>query len=140
MTATTKIRFRDLVDREEKAREQLRFEKERLEQRKRRTTDEERELQRINALLKRLKDAPTLELVDPLYVAARDYFNANGGLIGKMVLNHKDGRLRAQGVGDTLTASGTNDIDFPDVVKISLVLGLLAIDATQPPRLIYVKD
>jgi hypothetical protein len=132
MTATTDIRFRDLVDREEKAREQLRFDKERLEQRKRRTTDEEKDLQRINALLKRLKAAPKLELADPLYVAARDYFNANGGLIGKEVLNHKDGRL--------LTHINASGIEFPDVVKISLVLGLLAIEDTQPPRLIYVKD
>ena len=141
MTDTTMIRFRDLVDREEKAGEQLRFEKERLEQRKRRTTDEEHDLQRVKALLKRLQAAPTLELVDPLYVAARDYFNANGGLIGKTVLNHKDGRLQAQAASsDTLAANVPNDIEFPDVVKISLVLGLLAIDATQPPRLIYVKD
>lgn len=143
MTATTDIRFRDLVDREEKAREQLRFEKERLEQRKRRTTDEEKELKRIKALLNRLdQDKGTrIELVDPLYVAARDYFNANRGLIGKTVLNHKDGLLRAQRAGgDALAASMTGGIEFPDVVKISLVLGLLAIDATQPPRVIYVKD
>ena len=133
----SQIRFRDLVQREDEARVKLKNEKESLEQRKRRTLDEEKDLERIKNLLERLKKAPKLELAYPLYVATRDYFNDNAGLIGKVVLNHKDGHLRIED-----DHSGTEDYDgasISDIVKISLVLGLLAIDEVQPPRLMVEK-
>jgi len=124
-----KIRFGDLVKREEKALAQLKNEKESLEQRKRRTLDEDRDLDRITKLLSRFNTAHKLELVYSLYVATRDYFNANEGLIGKEVFNHDDGHLVIE-----------NDKGgISDIVKISLVLGLLAIDEVQPPRLIVKK-
>jgi len=126
----SQIRFRDLVQREEEARIHLKNEKERLEQRKRRTLDEEKDLERIKNLLERLKNAPKRELAYPVYVATRDYFNANEGLIGNIVLNHEDGHLRIYNEGA---------VSISDIVKISLVLGLLAIDEVQPPRLIVEK-
>ena len=108
MTATTKICFRNLVDREIKEREHLTLEKVRLDTRPSLTKEERDNLKRINDILKELgivdgkyeiiPNPPTVftKLIDPLYVVARDYFNSNSGLIGKTVGDHKEGVLQAQ--------------------------------------------
>lgn len=138
MSKTLIIRFRDLDTREQAERDLLRRKKEGLEQRKRRTKEEEKDLQRIKALLKWLEAAGDTEVVDPLYVATRDYFNANPGLIGKVVLNHKDGVLQIK--DEAKDKDKDRGIELPDIVKISLVLGLLAVDGAQPPRVMHAKE
>jgi hypothetical protein len=137
MTTPIKIRFRDLVERENQERDHLRLEKERLSERTRLTEAENNDLERIKAVLQRVADEPT-EMVDPLYVGTRDSFNANPGLLGKALLNHTDGRLRTKPILQypkrAAAASNTNNIQEEDIVIISLVLGLLAIDNVEPPR------
>jgi hypothetical protein len=136
MTTPIKIRFRDLVERESQERDHLRLEKERLLERKRLTEAENDDLERIKAVLQRVADEPT-EMVDPLYVGARDFFNANPGLLGKALLNHSDGRLQTKPFfthTKKAAAANTNSIQEEDIVIISLVLGLLAIDNVEPPR------
>jgi hypothetical protein len=137
MTTPINIRFRDLVERENQERDHLRLEKERLLERKRLTEAENNDLERIKAVLQRVADEPT-EMVDPLYVGTRDFFNVNPGLLRKALLNHTDGRLRTkpflQDPKRAAAASNTNNIQEEDIVIISLVLGLLAIDNVEPPR------
>jgi hypothetical protein len=132
------IRFRDLVERENKERDHLRLEKERLLQRKRLTEAENNDLKRIKGVLERVTQAPLLELVDPLYVGTRDSFHANPGLLRKELLNHVDGKLHTTvlqtSARKAAPASNTNNIQDEDIVVISLVLGLLAIDHAEPPR------
>ena len=110
-----------------------------MEQRKRRTDAEQKDLERITELLDRLKAAPKAELADPLFVAARDYFNDNLGLTGRSC-NHDDGKLGKKRQSKGGAAGGPNDIEDVDVVKIALVLGLMAVDGAEPPRLRHVKD
>jgi hypothetical protein len=151
MGATVKIRFRDLVEREKKARENLRMEKERLDKRGRLTKAEKDDLKRINEVLEKIGIVKIVgdkyefipnakedfdNLVDPLFVTVRDCFNEKPVLIGKTILNHKDGLLQAQPIRTTMarSAAAAPSIAFDDVVNISLVLGLMASEGTSLPR------
>src|SRR5262249_23065524 len=113
------------------------LEKERLSERKRLTEAENNDLERIKAVLQRVADEPT-EMVDSLYVGTRDFFNANPGLLGKALLNHTDGRLQTKlfstHTKKAAAAYNTNNTQEEDIVIISPVLGLLAIDNVEPPR------
>jgi hypothetical protein len=125
MSQRIDIRFPDLVQRDEAARNQLAADQARLKER-RRTAEEERDLIRITAVLDRLQSAPSgVEVADALFVAVRDIFN-NGDLFRKTVQNHSDGVLKVSGAA----------VEFEDVSKIALVLGLLSADEVTPPRLV----
>src|SRR5687768_8850243 len=130
MAKEVDITFRDLPKREEKAVSDLRAEKARLDDRVKRgvaTEDEKKTLSRVEPILvyytkTNKAGRPPIELVDSLFVAARDAFNRNPGLLGKVVLNHSGGKIETQ-----------RAIDFDDVVKISLVVGFLAADRVEAP-------
>jgi hypothetical protein len=126
MSQNLSIRFPDLAQSDESARNQLIADQARLQARKRLTLDEQRELARINAVIERLKKAPKREVADPLYVALRDNFNNADGLFAKKLDNHVDGVIKL---------ASKQNLDFEDLSKITLVLGLLAADEATPPRL-----
>jgi len=126
MAATIEIVFRDLRERNDDEREALRIEKDQLSKKVPLTKEENENLLRIGSILTRLTKAPKIEVADPLYVSARDYFNLSGVLPGKTLVNHAGGRLQA---------NPKDALRFDDVVKISLVLGLLAVDRARLPRL-----
>lgn len=138
MSKSTQIRFRDLPRRNELAINELRLRREQLKQRTGLTDEDRRELKRIEELLARIEATPKLEVADPLFVSVRDYFNddKNAGLLGKTVLNFDEvGHLLAE---KTVAAGNVQKIEFSDVVRIALVLGLLAADGPPPPRLRHV--
>lgn len=167
MSESTNIRFRDLPERHERAVNQLKREKARLELRSSPTAEEQAELTRINTLLDGLNEAKEdgrYLVADPLFVAVRDAFNDcnNQGLLGRQLLDFDaDGRLhiktsdgakrpgipkkkvptRASGPSseeaseDPPPQCPNGGDDFADVVRVSLILGLLAADGVQPPRL-----
>ncbi len=130
MAAVTDIVFHDLVARDEEERETLRIDRDRLKKKVPLTKEENENLERIEKLLKRLAVAPKLEVADPLYVAARDYLNLSGVLPDKTLVNHDQGKLQA-----IPKAAPKAALEFEDVVTVSLVLGLLAIDRARLPRL-----
>jgi len=130
MSQNISIRFPDLVQREDQQRAELLQARARLEKRKDTLPPaERRNFDRINAIFERVKRAPALERADPLYVSLRHVFNTADGLFTKtkQLANDDQGQLRL--------AKG--DLSFEDVAKISLVLGLLAVDGAKPPRLVH---
>jgi hypothetical protein len=130
MAATLDIVFRDLEKRDQEEREALRIGKDQLNKKVPLTKEEHENLGRIGNILNRLAKPKRIEVADPLFVAARDYFNLSGVLPGKTIISHEKGQLRA---------SPSSPLEFDDVVKISLVLGLLAIDRARLPRLTVPK-
>jgi hypothetical protein len=133
MAHKTDIRFLDLPQREEQAVQALRLQKSVLDERDKRgalSPEEQVTLKRIGEVLVHYDaanppGAAKTELANPLYVGTRDAFNENPGLLGKELRNHDD-----EGV---LVGHG---LDYTDVVKVALVLGLLAADETPAPRVI----
>jgi hypothetical protein len=160
--AVTDIKFRDLLKREDDARQALRREKDRLEKLGHRTEDERKELLRITAVFNLLETNrwSYAELVDPVFVATRDAFNEYVGALSRVLLNHDLGVLRgipqpsqaalaAVLATPTLTDDvrlileqafhgGGNPVVGPltddDVVLASHVLGILAADSAPAPR------
>jgi hypothetical protein len=163
--ALTDTRFRDLVDRERDERGFLQTEQKRLTDKTVKlglSPEEVGELARIDALL--ALQGP--ELVDRLYVGVRDAFNSAvaGGLLNKVLLNHKNGVLATAaaaaspygGVPEAAAAAGASGpaattnaarsapaanaaaalglIDDDDVVRVSHVLGVLASKGVQAAR------
>jgi len=150
MARNTGICFRDLKQRDSDARNTINEDAQTLAQKAVPTDDEKASLKRLQGLQTRLKQAPKLEVADNLFVATRDALNQNPGLIGKQILNHTDGVLKATGlpvpaapglklvaVQKAAAAAAAAGIDFPDVIRISLLLGLLSADAIAPPRLVW---
>ena len=84
MSQNLSIRFPDLAERDKTARDQLVQRQKFLAERKRPTTAERGELDRVNALLKRLEAAPKREVADPLWVALRDNVNQADDLFGRV--------------------------------------------------------
>lgn len=129
------IIFRDLPKRETKEFGTLETDLEELNKRGKAVTKEEEEKRtRIKAVIdyykqKNQEGRPPLELVDPLFVATRDAFNENPGLLSEKVLNHVAGEIK--------TVKGQTT-DFEVVVRIALVIGLLADDEVTTPRVIRV--
>jgi hypothetical protein len=123
MPAVTKTIFRDLVKRNQEARHSLGAEKAALVARPHPAAEEEAELARISALLA-LAEA---ELLDPLFGAVRDSFNDDEtrGLLSTKLGDHKKGVLQAK----------EGELSDDDVVRIAFVLGVLAGDQVNPPRL-----
>src|SRR5215831_11089844 len=133
------ITFRDLPKREEEELRNLRADLADLEKRVKRgaTTKEEKEKRdRIKMVVEYYHKTnpagkPPVELVDPLFVAARDAFNQNTGLLGETVFNHVAGEIK---IKDQKVAA-----NFDDVVKVSLVIGLLAADEVSAPRVMKIN-
>src|SRR5688500_8825740 len=94
--AVTDIKFRDLLKREDEARHALRREKDRLRKIGHPTSDEVAELARVTALFNLLETNlwSYTELIDPVFVAARDSFNEYVGALSRVLLNHESGVLR----------------------------------------------
>lgn len=151
MAQSTKIRFRDLTERED-------AERVRLERRLSDLTtkalkrggaadnlllanlpsDERQELEFLLWLkegggLARLKESSFAERVEPLFIATRDLFNEDAALLGDT--NMKVGNFDKEGRLHVLDASGKESAEFEHIVKISLVLGILMADGVRPPRI-----
>jgi hypothetical protein len=151
MTSVTHIIFRDLVTGETEAFQDLTTDQSNLEQRPRGalTPDERQELDRIKAVLAHYHDHRHQELIDPLFVAARDLFNDSGIMgVGRALLNHVGGALRvgaAHGAGANAGGGARKrgrradvaetQITDEDVIRVSQVLGILAANKSSPPRL-----
>ena len=127
MSQNLTIRFPDLVERDVSARQRLEEQFAILKKRAQLTKEEKAEKERIKTVRKRLKAASKSEIADPLFVAVRDIFNSAAGVFAKQMANHNDGVLKL--------ATG-HQIDFNDVTKISLVVGLLAADGAAAPRVV----
>src|SRR5438093_7536746 len=131
MARKINITFRDLPRRELEASGYLRTQLADLDRRVKRavaSSEETDKRDRIQDVLA-YYDAPgghvPVELVDPLFVAVRGAFNDNHGFLGKRLFNHAAGKLQTQA-----------NPAFEDVVKISLVVGLLAKAGVNPPGVI----
>jgi len=98
MTDITEIKFLDLKKRDDKERERLKHRQKDLESLSRPLSNEEqRELDRITEINNYLTDPDVPELVDPLYIAVKDFLNDDkktGSLTKLKLRNHQDGVLK----------------------------------------------
>jgi hypothetical protein len=157
MAKSKKIQFRDLAERENS--ERLRLERRlsdlTVKALKRGGTpdnlllanlppDEQKELQFLlrlkeEGLLDPLANNQSPERVEPLFVAVRDLFNEDTPLLGgasKFVSNF-DYRGRLYVFNKDAAGQWNDATTFDDVVKISLVLGLIMTDEVTPPRITW---
>ena len=136
MAKKVDIKFRDLPEREKDALSTLEATQANLKNRvdrKSATKEEKESLERVTKVLDHYANVNPAgkELVDPLFVATRDAFNENRGLLNVDVGNHDAGKL-VLGRPPKLNVGR----DFDKVVKVSLVIGLLADDAVEAPRVV----
>jgi hypothetical protein len=144
MAALTNIKFIDLPKREQQERDRLTARLAYLKDKETKRggnlpSDEASELARLTAIkdigaLNPLSSDDSYERVDALFVAVRDLFNDKPALIGG------DGRHRLLNftVEGELNVCPAETKNFPPIVTISLVLGILANDEVIPPRVMVV--
>jgi hypothetical protein len=135
--AVTDIRFLDLPEREKQARQDLLNTQAELDPKRRPnpTKAEQDELARVNALLAHLAANPQT-LVDPLYVAVRDAFRARPGQLNNTLGDHHDGVLQFLGGAALAVLPPPVALGESDTVWVSFVLGLLATDGAELPRVV----
>lgn len=130
MVAITNIRFRDLEVAERAERERLANRlgqlKKIFENRHNLSSDETAEKDRIEDVLNAVAEDDD-ELCNPLFVGARDLFNASPGVLGGYLKNHRKGVL----AGISLTRAGS--FTREGTAKAALTIGLLAIDGIDAP-------
>ena len=139
MANVTDIKFRDLPEREGKAILELRTIRRNLDKRRNSLSDpEKRNLERIEALLGyvppwkaggaaarraaqrfTVPPLPDQERFDPIFIGVRDAFKR---VSKRDIPNHKDGNL-----------DPNVNLQFEDVAKVSLIVGLLELDCVEPP-------
>ncbi|MFL0355811.1 hypothetical protein ACI5KX_04970 [Erythrobacter sp. GH1-10] len=145
-----KTRFRDLEWRERKAHQRLTYEKNSLEKLRddgkalsKTQLDELARLTEIYDEWTKSQNNPSKakERVDPLFVTARTLLNENS-LIDPEIRSHDEGRFVLDGDDlDDDTGEITNSKPTDDVMtKISLVMGILALDEVEPPQLTVVPQ
>jgi hypothetical protein len=134
----SKVRFGDLPEREKAAEEYLRDKwrkyKARIAQSKPLNKSDQKEFNRIDAIIKVLKGP---ELCDPLYLGVRELFNASPGILGMPLGNHTNGAFDR-----ALIPPGRKPnpaIQREAITKVALVLGLLAADEVKTPLTIAGK-
>jgi len=143
MAALTNTKFIDLPKREQRERDRLTARLAYLEDKETKRggnlpSDEASELARLRAIqgtgaLEPLSEDDSGERVDALFVAVRDLFNDKPALIGG------DGQhrlLNFQTNGELEVCPRKDPKNFPSIVTVSLVLGILANDEVAPPRVV----
>jgi hypothetical protein len=139
MRDVTEIHFRDLAKREIKEQADLKNRQQQLQNFEKNrpglTSDEEKELDRIKAILKAVHD--NKEQCDPVFVGMRDMFNANQGILGIELKGHDKGKLVFAALASTDAANkkalaGNSMQDA--YVRAALTLGLALADDTDAPQ------
>ena len=126
MFAITLIRYRDIANSERPARDRLATRlgilKKAEENRRNLTRDEKDDKARIEAVLAAI-EADDTELCEPLFVGARDLFNASPGLLGGYLHNHVGGQLLG-----AVGKAGNGEFEKKSCCKAALTIGLLKVD------------
>jgi hypothetical protein len=147
MRDVTKIQFRDINSAEQREQDYLTNRQQQLlnlqENRPGLTSDEQKELARITAILE-VADGGS-EMTDPVFVGIRDLFNGNGGILGVHFRSHKNGKLlfdwktgtsastasttgTAADAGESLSRTATTNIQRETYTRAALTLGLAMLD------------
>ncbi|MBT8409598.1 MAG: hypothetical protein KJN93_08235 [Alphaproteobacteria bacterium] len=135
-------RFRDIAERETKARDRLSFRKNQLDKKEADgtalTVEEQKERDRIAAILKAVNSSKKLkETAQPVVVATRDAMQEDDCKRKHTFVTHDDGHL-VFAETDPAANSSTSASD-ETIVQTALTLGLLAADEADAPR-VHVVD
>ncbi len=138
-------RFRDVVRRERKAQQHLVYNKNTLEKLaedgKAMSYSQKEELERLTAIYdewdkSQRNNGKEDEVADPLFVAARTLFNENA-LIRLPLRSQKEGKFVFDQAGNE---EERPDIERECIARVALTLGLLLVDAVQPPQVTVVPQ
>lgn len=136
MVAVTRIRFRDLDERERAERSRIAKRLGHLEQSskdRKLSTEEIAEVNRLKDIQAAIKSHPT-EVCDPLFVGIRDLFNETPGLLEAVLKNHAHGVLEGstfEKKKGRLTTEGS--LTKEAVVRAALTIGLTIVDGVVAP-------
>jgi hypothetical protein len=138
-----KIRFIDIAEREELARQQIQIDIDKLEGRKKKNGSlsvvDEEELRR----LKGLNSAKEGQYLDPLFAATRAVFaSEDAGLLPVLIGHDTGGQLEFDAVGSNSSNKASSNSSTPKasretlVARVALVLGILQVNGAPVPQLV----
>jgi hypothetical protein len=131
-----KIRFIDLSELEERARQQLTNDIGRIDKRKEKTGSlsafDQAELARLIAL----RDAAEPKYLDPLFATTRAAFADNDSELRPITIDHQQGVLTANGAVAARAAKTRGSSRDANITRVALVLGLLQQSKTKLPPLV----